>query len=146
MLITVSLCLGKRNHTDKEVKLKAGRNDAAEIQPHHDTEDETRDNLEPHEHHVGRQPLPPVDGRLCLSKGLCAVEDDDTQGQAPDDGGDVHVILVGEVVLEVLGHEKASLGSHGEGWSRSLISVRFPFHPPSFSLYRVCVMYDAPEM
>lgn len=94
--------------TDEEEKLHARLNITPQIKPTHNTQDKTRDNLRPNQRNVTGDPLPSVPRRSRLSNRLCNVKERDTQRQAPGDGGDVHVGLIGKIVDIVVRDEEAS--------------------------------------
>lgn len=87
--------------------MEAGFDNVSQVEPDNNTEDRTGDDFEPDQCHICGDPLSSLNCRLRLSKGLCAVEDGDTKRQTPDDGGNVHAILIGKVRDEVIRDEEA---------------------------------------
>jgi hypothetical protein len=94
--------------TDEEEKLHARLNITPKIKPTHNTQDKTRDNLRPNQRNVTGNSLPSIPSRSRLSNCFRHVKESDTQRQAPGDGGDVHVGLIGKIVDIVVGNEEAS--------------------------------------
>lgn len=97
-----------RGLTDEEEKLHARLNITPKIKPTHNTQDETRDDLRPNQRNVTGDPLPSIPRRSRLSNRLCDVKERNAERQAPGDGGDVHVGLIGKIVDIGVGDEEAS--------------------------------------
>jgi hypothetical protein len=105
----MSICIGYSSYlTDKEEELHARLNSTLEIEPTHNPQDSTRNDLSPEQRDITGDLLPAVPRRARLSNSLGDVKERDAQGQAPGDGGDVQVGFIGKIVDVIIWDEKTS--------------------------------------